>query len=193
MAVHIYAAGEASNSKSIHKVLIAERSGEAAAFVVVAVSADGTPGDRAKAVEWAGDSTAVAALFAEAVRRYRPGRLDIFVPWHEADLISTLGDIPGTTRKNAGTVHIVSPERLFRQLQPYLHSVGAAERVSVKELPDNRCSLTIGGGVRADLQTGETVSFLFDPDVPPAARVLREKLEGVFPIPFPYTGGLNFV
>ncbi|MGX9707467.1 GNAT family N-acetyltransferase [Laceyella tengchongensis] len=178
-----------------HRVLIAEEEGQVKAFAVVAVPADEGAATPALAIEWAGEPRLVALALAHAVKRYRLGRLDAPVLWHEAELAQALAPAEHGAEQNLGTVRIVHPERLIQQLRPYLQEkhqrLGAS--LEVQALPNGRAELRLDGE-KVILDAQAFVSLLFDPashtnHLQGSLSVLKE----LFPIPLPYAGGLNYV
>jgi GNAT superfamily N-acetyltransferase len=196
LALLIEAEPAGSAIKLHHKVLAAEQDGAIRAFVVIGVPYANTA-TVPRAFEWAGEAPLVACLFAEALQRYNISELTVPVAWHEAkmsDLLACAG-IRWTAAKNVGTIHIVRQERLIKQLQPYLQQIGAeaAGNLRMNASEDGTIRVHVKGGT-AKLDAQSLVALMFDQD--PEIDVeddVRRSLRSLFPIPFPYTGGLNYV
>lgn len=196
LASMIYAEPTASNAKLRHRVWIAERGGEAAAFAVVAVPGTAKPKGQPSLIEWAGAPELAAGLAAFAAEQAGVESLRITVPWHEGQLLSVLAEAgcACSESKLTGTVAVVDAEALLEQLKPQLHACKAA--------PSLRFRSAEGGTVLAELDghsfelsPEQFISLVFDP-APHADSVpaeLSAAMAGCFPIPFPYPSGLNFV
>ncbi|SEM84719.1 GNAT family N-acetyltransferase [Lihuaxuella thermophila] len=195
LAMLVRAEAYASCVKLRHKVLVAEREGELEGFVVVGVPHRDGKKHPPTAFEWAGSPEVVGMLLAAAVERYHLQQLEVPVPWHEQALIRSLESYEVKRERNLGTVNIIHPERLIAQLRPYLREKdGELEcQFSVRFLETGRTQIRLGkeSGV---LDSAELVSLVFDPE--PKIRLdshFKHLLAQLFPIPFPYTGGLNYV
>lgn len=194
LALLIRAEALASCMKLHHKVLVAEQDGRISAFTVVGVPYTGQ-NRQPVTFEWAGDPDIVTALLASAVQRYDLKSLDIPVPWHERGLLDTLSACRTKQEKNVGTVKITDPERLIAQLRPYLRAKNRTrgDALSVRALREGQTEVRLGGH-SATLDSAEMVSLILDPE--PTVKVsgpLQQALADLFPIPFPFTGGLNYV
>ncbi|MCZ8516083.1 GNAT family N-acetyltransferase [Paenibacillus filicis] len=196
LALLIEAEPAGSPMKQHHKVLAAERDGAIRGFAVIGVpyaNAAVVP----RAFEWAGEAPLVACLFAEALQRYNMSELTVPVAWHEAqlsDLLARAG-IRSAEGNNVGTIHIVRPERLIEQLQPYFQQISteAAGNLRIEASEDGTTRVHVKGGA-ANLDAQALVALMFDkePEIDLDEDVLCS-LCSLFPIPFPYTGGLNYV
>jgi hypothetical protein len=196
LATLIHAQVPASNSGLINRILVAERpgSGDIVGFLVYGGSPEGATPQDAVAVEWAGDAETVAALLAEAVRREAGVKLTARVASHEAELLERLRGIPSVRRHNEGTALITDPARFAEQVRPFLEqkNKAAADRLTVGR--------TAGGariavdGIDTELDTERFMKLVFEGDVPEDVPTpIAENLKKLFPIPFPYTAGINFV
>ncbi|MBB6735091.1 GNAT family N-acetyltransferase [Cohnella zeiphila] len=189
----IQARAYASCLKLEHRTLVAEKDGRAAAFAVLAVpgaaKSHGTP----RVIEWAGDPSAVVSIVADALGRYGLDSLDMAVSWHENGMLETLRDVPFEEGRNSGTVRVTDPRLLMEQLAPYWREKAGSEAASLTaELSeDGGCVLTLGtDSVRVTAR--ELISLLFDPK-PQLSEPLAQAIADRFPIPLPYTEGLNMV
>lgn len=177
-----------------HRTLVATKDGRVVAFAVVA-----TPDERGSeqtpfVVEWAGETDALVASFGHAVATYGLEQLEVPVAWHQQKLSKRLSGIPSTAGRNLGTLHITDAKGLFDSLAPYWRSNGSDKLPRIQTLADHRYVLTVSDGHMFELDSESLVSLLFDP-VPtlPAALGVRGVKLGLFPVPLPYAGGLNFV
>lgn len=187
----------ASNCKLEHRTLIAEKDGKPVAFAALAVPGRYETTAAPQVTEWAGDAQAAAAIFADAVKRYALEKLEVTVSWHEAELQQALPDTPFQARQNGGTVFVSDAQTLLEQAAPYWNGAVNAQRGDLRVMKgeDGQYTLHIGRDAIV-LTPQELVSVLFDSTpnlaVQPPAEV-QERLAALFPIPFPYTEGLNFV
>ncbi|MNC42709.1 hypothetical protein D3C75_915320 [compost metagenome] len=147
-------------------------------------------------IEWGGAPEAVLQAISWAVAANEISELQLPVPWHETGMIQALGSSAYRETPNPGTVKIVSPVRLWLQIQPYLQQK-SPEALSGVELhyaaPGGETVLTVNG-TAVHLNDKELISLFFDtgPQLELPA-VIRGQLKELFPVPLPYASGLNFV
>lgn len=185
----------ASCMKLHHQVLVAEQQGQVEAFIVVGAPKYPNQKRQALAIDWAGNPHLVAGAFAHAVQRYQFEQLDVPVSWHETELMKALTPATNSRDQNLGTVRIINPERFIRQLRPYLQVKHPQwnDDLQIQRLPDGRMKIRLNGGADI-LDARSLVSLMFDPEPQVNANPsLLSALRELFPIPFPYTGGLNYV
>jgi predicted N-acetyltransferase YhbS len=185
----------ASCMKLHHKVLVVERQGKVEAFIVVAVPSHPNQKNQALAIEWAGNPYLIAGAFAQAVHRFQFEQLDVPVSWYETELVKVLTPAKSSRDQNLGTVHIVNPERFIRQLRPYLQAKHQqlSDGLQLQRLTDGRIEIRLNGWIDI-LDARSLVSLMFDPEPQVNSNPsLLSALRKLFPIPFPYAGGLNYV
>ncbi len=197
LAMLIQAEAYGSCLKLHHRVLVAEKGGDVSAFAVVGVPNEPGSERPGVAIEWAGDEASVAKLLAEAAARYRLKQLNIPVAWHETGLARLLesAGVPFQADQNQGTVYISDAARLIDQLRPYLleRNAGLGGKLRI-ESRDNGLNELILDDERAVLNPQQLVSLLFDPEPQTEMQPrLKERLADLFPVPIPYTSGLNYV
>lgn len=201
LAALIDAEAYASCIKLAHKVLVAEENGQLRGFLVASVPYANGSKRPPHAFEWAGDAETIRLLAAAAVDRYALTELEIPVSWFETALLERLQQ-PFAEKKeqqeqNLGTVKVIQAERLLAQLRPYLRARDAevSEQLTVRQLANGDTVVSV-----ADASTQLTpqgfISLLFDPEPNFGVDVdvqLQAQLKRLFPIPFPYSAGLNYV
>lgn len=197
LAQLIHSQAVASIYKQEHRTLIAEKDGKPVAFAVLSIPVRYQTSAASQAAEWAGDASAVAAIFADAMKRYSLEKLDITVPWQEAQLQQALLDTPFQAGRNNGTVFISDPQLLLEQLTPYWNGAIDTQRGELRVTTGENGQFTLHLGPDAIVLTPqELVSVMFDVEPKlaeqPTAEI-QERLAALFPIPFPYANGLNFV
>lgn len=195
LALLIKAEAYASCIKLHHKVLVAEKDGGLAGFAVIGIPYRREQKRQPVAIEWAGDSDVVALLLASAVERFNLTQLEVPVTWYERGLMSNFSGLSAKSGKNYGTVKVIHPERLINQLRPYLQEQNAelSRQFTVKQLDNDVTEVSLKGD-RMRLDSRAFVSLLFDPEpVPEVDERLKGSVAELFPVPFPYTGGLNYV
>lgn len=191
----------ASNSKLSHRVWVAERDGEAAAFAVIAVAAGAAakPG-RAALTEWAGDAVLAAALAAHGAKEAGEKQFRAVVPWYETEFASVWAQAASSsaTGKLNGTVAVVDPLMLLNQLAPYLKrkADSAFDKLSFRAAERNEVVVQWEGGGSHSLSMESFISLLFDRNR--AADLFTDNdaallVSSLFPIPFPSPAGLNYV
>jgi len=196
LATLIDAQVPASNAGLENRILVAERreTGAILGFLVYGAAPEGAPPQDAVAVEWAGDAETVAALLAEAVRREAGVKLTARVASHETELLERLRGIPSVKRHNEGTALITDPALFVEQVRPYLaqKDPAAADRLTVDR--------TAGGariavdGTSMELDAERFMKLVFEGDIPTdVPSSIADDVKALFPIPFPYTAGINFV
>ncbi|MEF3302353.1 GNAT family N-acetyltransferase [Paenibacillus sp. GYB003] len=195
------AKGVASMRRMEQIALIAEQDGEATAFCVLALKreGDGSGARNGFVIEWAGGAGGFCSLLRHALETKLADRLDVTVSWHETEVAELLGDIGAESAEadNSGTVHIADAEKLFRQLQPYWEQRAGRGAVmpAVRLGAEGACEVTLDGCRPAVLNAKQLASLVFDKEpegLPPDAE-WRRRAASWFPIPFPYTKGLNYV
>ncbi|WP_096438594.1 GNAT family N-acetyltransferase [Alteribacter populi] len=183
-----------STKKLTYKVLLAFKDNDILGFVIVGLPKSNSP-ELPKAIDWAGDEHTVASLLAESMNLYQLKQINIPVPWHESGLQNLLEGSESKYSKNIGTVHVVDPERLIKQLSPYLNDKNAklAELFQVSSLPDKQIKISLNGR-SAIVDPRSFVSLMFDnnpeTDIDPS---LMHELSELFPVPLPFTQGLYYV
>ncbi|MFB6365366.1 hypothetical protein ACFCP7_15015 [Paenibacillus elgii] len=181
--------------KMKHRVLVAERDGKPAAFLVAAVP--NPPLDPKRVpflIEAAGDGPAVALLAAHALKRLELEQIELPVS-DESDWQEALAPTQYQEEPNHGTVYVVRPERLIEQLRPYWEETapGRHEALRVQSAGDGRVRLEYDG-LSAELNPQAFISLVFGGNEGRAEHsTLRSSLKELFPVPFPFTAGLNFV
>jgi predicted acetyltransferase len=179
-----------------YQIFVAEQDQNPVAFLIVALKNESTPKKSPFVVEWAGPTAAVQELLAYVIRIHNLDKLEMSVSWHEKDLLLALQSVPGKKQRNEGTVYIVQPERLIEQLRPYLidlHPEIGAQLQAVSH-SYRQVTLRLHGFTDLTIELEEWISLLFGP-MPEleANKAWKEALALLFPLPFPYTNGLNFV
>ncbi|WP_054975860.1 GNAT family N-acetyltransferase [Paenibacillus sp. A3] len=182
--------------KMKHRVLVAERDGKPAAFLVAAVPNPPLVPKRIPfLIEAAGDGPAIALLAAHALKRLELEQIQLPVSVHESDWLEALEPVPYQEEPNQGTVYVVRPERLIEQLRPYWEEAaqGRHEALRVQSAGDGRVKLEYDG-LSAELDPQAFISLVFGGDEGMAEHsALRNSLKELFPVPFPFTAGLNYV
>jgi GNAT superfamily N-acetyltransferase len=194
LALLIRAESMGTVTKHAYRVLVAEQDKTFAGFAVIGVPYPQTAGEPF-VCEWAGDGRTAASLFAHAVVRYKLDRLSVHAAPHEQALAQALAPTEPECVRNGGTIRVVSPERLLRQLAPYLERIDAetASRLQFAGTPSGEVVVSLSG-MRERIDPRAFNSLLFDVSpLVPADREPFRSLRGLFPIPFPYAYGLNYI
>ncbi|WP_158302150.1 GNAT family N-acetyltransferase [Paenibacillus mesophilus] len=199
LASMIRAEPTASNSKLIHRVWVAERGGEAAAFAVIAVpNGRIAPRGNPMLIEWAGDPVLAAALAARGAGEARAEKLRAVVPRHESEFAGVLeqAGCAGAPGKQSGTIAVVDPEALLVQLAPWLEAKNAGAFSGLRfRLSENGGYVVEREGRSWELTPEAFISLVFDRNGAESISSGGEisPTADLFPIPFPYPAGLNFV
>jgi len=195
LAQLLEAGAVASNVKHKLHSLVAEREGHIQAMVIYSVptasSTEGSP----EVCHYAGDRSAVRALFECALSAHALDEMYITVPAHDIAMQEQLKDVPREDRKCGGTLKIIRPERLLEQIRPYLaeRSQETAAALTVSSEENGNTLITIGEQA-VEVTPEELMDVLFGSTAAISMKEeLRILLSRVFPIPLPFNGGLNFV
>lgn len=183
----------ASCVKMKHRVLVSEQMGKVTAFAVIGVPLN--PQHRGVVVEQAGEPEAVVQLAKHAVKSFDMNGLDFPVSWHETELHTRLNGMVYSVEDDLGTLRIVDGAALIDQLQPWLIKLNPsmAGRISLEETKSGGWLLTMGQESK-ELTAKELVCLLFDCVSEKQRNHLEaESLKGMFPVPFPFTGGLSYI
>jgi predicted N-acetyltransferase YhbS len=185
----------ASCMKMKHRILVSEESGVIRAFGVFGEPAD--PRSRGVVLEYGGEPGTVMRLAAHAVRSFNMNGLDFPVPWHETELHHqmTFAGLPSSEEDHLGTIRIIDAKALVEQLQPWLESkdARASAELRIEHQEDGVWHLQAGDD-QIRLSGDELIRLVFDCSSAEAAgHELPAFLKQLFPIPFPYTGGLNYI
>lgn len=195
LAVMIESEAYASCVKHRHVALAAERDGELLACAVISVPSQYASDKTPFVVERFGDDSLNAALAAYAVENYGLDKLDVTVSWFENELQKTMEPVEYCEEANDGTVHVIDPGLIIQQLTPYLlvKNETLSSMLQITRLDEDRCRIALNGP-SAELTARQLVSLLFD--ITPnyeADELLKSQLSALFPVPLPYTSGLNYV
>ncbi|WP_059173877.1 GNAT family N-acetyltransferase [Bacillus sp. FJAT-27445] len=176
------AAGFASIFKMNHKVLVAEVNQEVKAFLVFGMPYHGHQEKvDSRVIEWGGDPRAVRSLLSAAFT-YNLNSLLANVPTFDLGLNQHLETLPKEELPFPGTIKIMNLDLLLAQLGPYFENKLTISNVDEnhKELQFNQSSVIMGCQ-----ELGEVIlKGNEDSDL---------SLKDVFPIPFPFPQGLNYV
>jgi predicted N-acetyltransferase YhbS len=188
----IHAEAFASCLNLTHKTLILDKDNKVSSFLVLGVPDRQRREQKGKMIEWAGNPNEIKHLLAYAIKAYELEEIEVAVPWHEHLLENELNGSTFTLNKNQGTVYIINHERLLKQLNPYIKSRNI-ESFECKYTDREHIQVTFSK-VTTTLHSKDFVSLIFDTQPKnPEILELQSKIENIFPIPFPYTAGLNYI
>lgn len=181
-----------------HRTFLAEKNGVPVAFCIVALKPNGEEdgSNGGLVIEWAGEAEAVVSLLLHVLENEQVQYIEAVIPSQEKSLAQLLKPAFLGLGRNQGTVHIVNAERLFEQLAPYWTEQEASDILPVVRTVDSKTfELSIGGHPWHELNGQELVSLLFDCEAGDSGRKddWKKVASAYFPLPFPYTKGLNFV
>ncbi|MEH7236001.1 GNAT family N-acetyltransferase [Bacillus sp. JJ1562] len=181
MAQLNHSAGFASIFKMNHKVLVAEDNHQIKAFLVFGLPYHEQDGVDSRVIEWGGDPDAIRALLSES---FNDGldSLVVNVPTFEKDLIQELDLLQEKVKQQyPGTIKIVKLDVLLHQLAPYFK-----DKLEISTVDENHKRLLLNGNsVIMSNQDLEELILNGSKNAP--------YLKDIFPIPFPFPQGLNYV
>lgn len=196
LAMLIEAESLASTARRGHKVLVAEYDGQLLGWLVCAVTRPDSNEWAAEAIEWAGEDEAVVLLLADSIRRYMLARVTVSIPSYASGLVPFMKDAIHTSTSYPGTVHVVHPGRLVRQLLPYLEAqqVAVSGEISTECPSDGHVYLRSGNEERL-FSSRQWVEFLFGPRGTTSELGESDLADWskALPIPLPGPNGLGFV
>jgi predicted N-acetyltransferase YhbS len=186
----------ASISKLNNKVYVAELDGKIIASVIVAVQVNLVSEAEPFIVEWNGVASVAVSLIAYVMQQLSLTKINLYSPWHEADMHEALEGVSFTANHNAGTVKITDSKKLWDQLLPHLieKNSSAARVVELLESedPETICLSVLSNVIR--ISYDEFVALLFNPDANvPSLKPFKSVLDRLFPIAFPYTAGIHYI
>ncbi|MBO1514365.1 GNAT family N-acetyltransferase [Metabacillus bambusae] len=188
----IHAEAYASCLNLTHKTLIVEKDNKVSSFLVLGVPHRKRQEQKGKMIEWAGKPNEIKHLLSYAIKAYELEEIEVAVPWHEHLLENELNGSTFTLEKNEGTVYIINPKRFLKQLNPYIKS-RHLESFECKYTDREHIQVTFSN-MTTTLQVKDFVSFVFDSQSNDSEILeLQKSIGNIFPIPFPYTAGLNFI
>ncbi|MFE5318446.1 GNAT family N-acetyltransferase [Paenibacillus sp. NPDC056579] len=185
-----------------HQVYLAERQGKVEAFVVVAIPGSPEATHHPFVVEYGGSPEGCAQLFAHVISEHGLDAIKVVLSIHEKEdrELGAKLEKYGTERielRNSGTVRIVDPGRLIEQAASYLRDKHEFTFGSLRMERASELGYVIVAceGHQATITDSQLVSLLFDemPQLPDVDHILAADLKRLFPLPFPYVSGLNYI
>ncbi|WP_010281331.1 GNAT family N-acetyltransferase [Bacillus timonensis] len=176
------AAGYASIFKMKHKVLVAEKNHEVTAFLLFGVPYEEQEGVDSHVIEWGGDPLAITTLLSEAFT-YGLDSLTWNVPSYEKELIQALDLLQEKVEKTyPGTIKIMNLDRLLNQLNPYFK-----DKLDISTVDENQKRL-LGKEISVFMSNSQVEELILK-----GSKNVDSYFGDVFPIPFPFPQGLNYV
>ncbi|WP_028547967.1 GNAT family N-acetyltransferase [Paenibacillus sp. UNC451MF] len=175
------------------QIYVAEQEGSIVAFAAV-----GLPGSGKRqpyVIEYGGDEASIAMLLAHAMKENELEQLDIYDAEQDNELAKMIHEAEHSVERNGGTVRIIDPKLLLTQAAPYLRSKHENWFNSLDLVPVDEGQIMVRyGDLQGKLSEAEVVQLFFDVNpLLPLTQELMERLYTLFPLPFPYTRGLNYV
>ncbi|MGG1519262.1 GNAT family N-acetyltransferase [Paenibacillus oryzisoli] len=199
-ATAVEAGGFASNKRLRHQVWVAEQESQESqkrqesriiGFIAAAVPTDAEPKCAPIVIEWGGEPETVRSLMANVIGRHGLQEMHWCVPSHEQ-----LGDLgmDSAESRQPCTVGIVDPALLLQQAEAYLKGLcGDSPQAFRWSCGHDRVRLHIEGSL-IELNHEEFHAVVFEPAAAwPERLQAHPELGRCFPLPFPYTGGLQYL
>ncbi|WP_251552218.1 GNAT family N-acetyltransferase [Neobacillus muris] len=174
-------AGYASIFKNHHKVLIAEKNQEVRAFLVFGVPYDEQEKAESRVIEWGGEPGVIKSLVGKAFT-YGIHSLIFNLPAYETELVQQLEPYEKAERLFPGTMKIINLEVLLKQLRPYLEG-----KVEISTVDENHKKLSYHD-TSVQMKNEEVEELIYK-----GSKQADSYLQEIFPIPFPFPQGLNYV
>ncbi|MEH7253745.1 GNAT family N-acetyltransferase [Neobacillus niacini] len=181
MALLNESAGFASIFKMKHKVLVAEENQELKAFLVFGIPYHEQENVDKRVIEWGGDPKAIRCLLAEAFK-YGLNSLLVNIPAFETALNEEFDLLERVVEPYPGTMKIMNLDLLLKQLSSYFEGKVEilTEDINHKRLIFKQNSVVISNQELEELILKGNGNF-------------DSYLHNIFPIPFPFPQGLNYV
>ncbi|WP_042462031.1 GNAT family N-acetyltransferase [Neobacillus dielmonensis] len=175
------AAGFASIFKMNHKVLVAEENQEIKAFLVFGMPYQQQDVIDSRVIEWGGDSSAIRTLLGEAFQ-YGLHSLIVPIPAFDRALNQQLNSLEKEAVPYPGTMKIMNRDLLLKQLDSYF-----AGKLEI--LPEDEHHKRLIFEKKSVVISNEELEEL----ILTGNAKLDPYLNELFPIPFPFPQGLNYV
>lgn len=175
-------AGFASIFKMKHKVLVAEENKQIKAFIIFGVPYQEQKNVESRIIEWGGDPTAIVSLLKEAVT-YGIDSLLFNIPTYEKELIQKLDlALESVEQSFPGTIKIMNLDLLLQQLAPYFK-----DKLQISNIDENNKSL-INKKNSVSINNRELEELILKGN-----NNIDSYSKDLFPVPFPFPQGLNYV
>lgn len=181
-------AGYASIFKMKQELYVAENNGDIEGYVVIAVPTSISTKENAIILEWGGRPTVVKKIIQKLLTKNIAPQIELTVMWHE-DLQEEFKNYPYQKANNSGTIYIVDIQRFMKQILPYLAEVDSNIKTNLTVNIDNDITTFSYKNSELNVSKNELVNVLFNKQEHPTGS----DIEKIFPIPLPYTAGLNYV
>lgn len=176
------AAGFASIFKMKHKILVAEDNQEIKAYLVFGVPYHEQEGVDSRVIEWGGDPIAIHALLSKAFT-YGLNSLILNLPIYDKDLVRQLDPILEKDELPfPGTIKIMNLDLLLNQLGPYFK-----DKLEISSVDEKQKRLLFNG--HSIIKNNEEIEEM----ILKGNSNIESFSEEIFPIPFPFPQGLNYV
>ncbi|MGI2293627.1 GNAT family N-acetyltransferase [Paenibacillus sp. GXUN7292] len=170
-------------------------------FIVLAYNNKAKESNRiGQVIEWGGAIPAVAYTINQLLSFYQLSEINWYISNEEKTLIDQCGlDIGYQKERNQGTIWISDAAQLFAELAPYWleHRKRAEDipRIHLLDEESEQVILSIGSIVSAPISIVDLSVYVFGQAGfnNYANEDFRNEAQPFFPVPLPYTKGLNFV
>lgn len=178
-----------------------EGGGELGFAVIAYEDGDRGAGRQAQIVEWAGSLHGLGQIAGHAIGELGLAALHGYIADPEQIACCESQQAAGLRLervRNQGTICITHAEQLFGELGVYWQARGLEPWPALRRLPDGRFVVRLGGLRSLPLDRAELASLVFGAVAGSGGAQAHppdflEAASRFFPVPLPYTKGLNFV
>lgn len=183
------AQGYVGNLKMDQTIFVAENQGDIEGYIVVGIPDDHSTIDKGIIVDWAGETAVVHSLISHVQERLNLPDIEYNLPWYE-EFAEELATYPASEKERSDTLYLVDPERLLKQVKPYLAGKNEqlANELKITKVNEDNYHLSIAD-TEHKLNAEELITLLFGFD----NSLQKGELATLFPIPLPFMSGIFFV
>lgn len=167
-------------------------------YIVLAYDGSDQRGERkGQVIEWAGTTPVIQLVITELVEQYDLTQVE----WHTYEQVEEL-EIPNiqfqmNSIRNEGTVYICNAWKLFEELHPLFQQLVGADGwiPQVQAIDEELLYIQIGPYQSEPMYKEELPQHIFGDGVDQVAEDegYQRQASRFFPVPLPYTKGLNFI
>jgi predicted N-acetyltransferase YhbS len=184
------------------RVWLVSRDGIESGFIVLAYDKK-APGEgeqrHGQIIEWAGSLELISASLEKLMVSLELMEVTLYADAKEQGKVAVSDAVEVSVQaiRNAGTVRVCDPQQLCAEVAPYWRELGIHpdRQPSIRRDEEGSVRIVVGALQSRPLGDAEVAPYLFGQAWADNEenRELREALDDCFPIPLPYTKGLNFV
>lgn len=190
------ASNEQTSNEWRRKVYIAKDQHRTVAFLVMKYFKKQEDYYAGIVMEWGGSASDVANMVAKIVCEGKIISLEMPIMFHEQEMLKELRVTTENRLFNQGTIMITDYEKLLDDIYPYLFEKKMTAATTI-ELSTRYNNIQIAiGDTMLNMTEEQFASLMFNGVVTDDLDVnydVTQQVREYFPLPFPYTAGLNYI